>query len=91
MTRVIRAELFKLRTTSTWWVFALATVVSTAIMLAVDIVNARSLLQPFAQYVATRTHDHGTNVPADFLAHLKDDWTAGHDVVTQAATIYTSG
>ena len=48
-------------------VFALATVVSTAIMLAVDIVNARSLLQPFAQYVATRTHDHGTNVPADFL------------------------
>jgi ABC-type transport system involved in multi-copper enzyme maturation permease subunit len=91
MTRVIRAELFKLRTTSTWWVFTLATVVSTAVVLVVDIVNARSLLQPFAQYVATHTHGHGGNLPADFLAHLKDEWTAGHSAVTQAATIYTSG
>ena len=27
----------------------------------------------------------------DSLAHLRDDWTLGHDSVTQAATIYTSG
>jgi ABC-2 type transport system permease protein len=91
MTRVIRAELFKLRTTNAWWVFGLATLLSTGVMLAVDCVNAHSLLLPFDQFVALSTHGHGADVPADFLAHLQDEWTTGHDAVTQAATIYTSG
>jgi ABC-type transport system involved in multi-copper enzyme maturation permease subunit len=91
MNRVIRAELFKLRTTNAWWLFGAATLVSTAIMLVVDCVNAHSLLQPFDQFVALSTHGHGSNVPADFLSRLQDEWTVGHDAVTQAATIYTSG
>jgi ABC-type transport system involved in multi-copper enzyme maturation permease subunit len=91
MKRVIRAELFKLRTTSTWWVFALATVLSTAVVLVVDLVNAHSLLKPFAGYVAGESHGHGADVPPEFLAHMKADWLAGHSAVTQAATIYTAG
>jgi ABC-2 type transport system permease protein len=91
MTRLIRAELFKLRTTSMWWLFAGATLISTAVMLVVDLVQAHSLLKPFDQYVNLETHGHGANIPADFLSHLKTDWTLGHNVVTQAATIYTSG
>jgi ABC-type transport system involved in multi-copper enzyme maturation permease subunit len=91
MNRVIRAELFKLRTTSAWWVFGLATLLSTVVMVVIDCVNAHSLLQPFDQYVALSTHGHGGNVPADFLAHLKDEWTTGHNAITQAATIYTAG
>lgn len=91
LTPVIRAELFKLRTTSTWWVFTLATLVSTVAMSVITITTAHSLLKPFNEYVALQTHGHGANVPADFLAHLKDDWTLGHNAVTQAAAIFTSG
>ena len=92
MTRLIRAEVFKLRTTNIWWLFALGGVVSTAVVLVVNCVSANSLLKPFAQYVALETHGHGDgHVPADFLAHMKSDWLLGHNVVTQAATIYTSG
>lgn len=91
MKRLIHAELFKLRTTSMWWIFAGATVISTVVMLVVDLVAAHSLLKPFDQYVALETHGHGDSIPADFLAHLQSDWALGHNVVTQAATIYTAG
>ena len=91
MKRLIHAELFKLRTTNMWWIFAGATVVSTVVMLVVDLVAAHSLLKPFGQYVALETHGHGDNIPPDFLAHLQSDWALGHNVVTQAATIYTAG
>ena len=91
MTRLIRAELFKLRTTSMWWLFAAATLVSTAVMLVVDLVNAHSLLKPFDQYVALERHGHGGPIPAEFLARMHSEWELGHQAVTQAATIYTSG
>ena len=89
--RLIRAEIFKLRTTSTWWVFTLATLVSTTVMLIVDCVNANSLLKPFDQYVILETHGHGRQIPADFLAHLRGEWELGHQAATQATTIYTAG
>lgn len=92
MKRLVRAELFKLRSTNAWWLFSLAVLASTVTVLVVNCVNAYSLLKPFTQYVALQAHDHPAGkIPADFLAHLRDDWTAGHDMVTQAATIYTSG
>jgi ABC-type transport system involved in multi-copper enzyme maturation permease subunit len=88
---LIRAEIYKLRTTSMWWLFAAATLVSTAVMLIVDCVAAHSLLKPFDQYVALETHGHGGQIPADFLARMRGEWELGHNAVTQAATIYTSG
>jgi ABC-2 type transport system permease protein len=91
MTRLIHAEIFKLRTTSMGWLFAGATVFSTVVMVIVSAVNAHSLLKPFAAYVALETHGHGDQIPPDFLAHLRSDWQLGHSAVTQASTLYTSG
>ncbi|WP_051809324.1 ABC transporter permease [Actinoplanes subtropicus] len=92
MLRLVRAEFYKLRTTSTWWIFTLATLVSTTVMLIVDCVNANSLLKPFDQYVALEAHGHGGRpIPAEFLAHMRSEWELGHSAVTQATTIYTAG
>jgi ABC-type transport system involved in multi-copper enzyme maturation permease subunit len=91
MTNLIRAELFKLRTTSAWWIFAVGAVLSTVVPLVINVVNARALLKPFSQYVSIQTHGHGNGPDAGFLTHLHDDWIAGHNAVTQASTIFTSG
>ena len=93
LSNLVRAELFKLRTTGMWWLFLGATLLSTAVMLTVDLVNAHSLLKPFDQYVSLETHGHarGGQIPPEFLAHLKSDWQLGHSAITQAATIYTAG
>jgi ABC-2 type transport system permease protein len=91
MNRLVHAEIFKLRTTSTGKLFAAGTVLSTAVLFVVDAVSANSLLKPFDQFVALETHGHGDRIPPDFLAHLRDDWQLGHSAVTQAATLYTSG
>jgi ABC-2 type transport system permease protein len=91
MTRLIRAEVFKLRTTNLWWLFGLATLVSTVVMLVVNEVAAHSLLKPFDQFVALETHGRGGQIPAQFLNRLKGEWQLGHSAVTQATTIYTSG
>ncbi len=91
MTRLIRAEVFKLRTTNLWWLFALATLVSTAVMLVVNAVSAYALLKPFDQFVALEGHGHGGPVPAQFLNRLRGEWAAGHSAITQATTLYTSG
>lgn len=89
--RLVRAEVFKLRTTGMWWLFAAATVLSTAVMLVVDCVSAHSLLKPFDQYVLLERHGRRGPIPAEFLARMKGEWQLGHNVVTQAATIYTAG
>lgn len=91
MTRLIRAEVFKLRTTNLWWLFALGTLISTGVMLAVDCVAAHSLLKPFDQYLALETHGHGRQLPPEFLARRQAEWELGHSVITQATTIYTAG
>ena len=91
MTRLVRAELFKLRTTHAWWILTLATVVSTAATLVVNCIQAHTLLQSFSQYVVLQTHDHADKPPADFIAQMRSEWILGHNAVTQAATIYTSG
>jgi ABC-2 type transport system permease protein len=91
MRRLVHAELFKLRTTNAWWLFALAILASTVTMLVVNGINAYSVLQPFNTFVSLQTHGHGSTIPSDFLAHLQQEWTAGHDGVSQAATLYTSG
>lgn len=87
----VQAELFKLRTTSAWWLFTVAIVLSTVTVLIVNAFNAHALLLPFSGYVKLHRHHDDGHISADFLAHLKDDWTVGHNAVTQAATIYTSG
>ena len=92
MTRLVRAELFKLRTTNLWWLFGTAVLLNTAVNLVINLVNAHSLLLPLDQYIALHSHDHAAGtIPPDFRAHLTGEWQAGHRAVTQAATIFTSG
>jgi ABC-type transport system involved in multi-copper enzyme maturation permease subunit len=90
LVRVVRSELFKLRTTSAWWLFTAAILVSTTVMVVVDCVNAHGLLKPFADFVILHSHDPGDAVDPGHIAHLKDEWTLGHSSVTQAVTIYTA-
>jgi ABC-type transport system involved in multi-copper enzyme maturation permease subunit len=91
MTRLIRAEVFKLRTTNLWWLFGMATLVSTVVMLVVNAVAAYSLLKPFDQYVALQSRGRGNRVSAQFLTRLHNEWDLGHSATTQATTLYTSG
>lgn len=91
MNRLVRAELYKLRTTSLVWTFVTANVLTTAVVLTVNCVQANSLLKSFTEFVKLSTHHHDDQPHADFLARLRDDWTLGHSAVTQAAKIYTSG
>ena len=91
MKRLIHAELFRLRTTSLWWVFGLATLLSTGVMLAVNCVQANSLLKPFDQYVALETHGRPARATGPFLDRMRAEWELGHNVITQATAIFTSG
>jgi ABC-2 type transport system permease protein len=91
MNRLVRAELFKLRATSAAWLFAAASLISTITVLVVNCVNAHALLQPLTAYLDLHTHGNGDHLPADFAARLTSEWQLGHNAVTQAATIATSG
>jgi ABC-type transport system involved in multi-copper enzyme maturation permease subunit len=75
MTRLIRSELLKIRTTNVWWLFGLGTIVMTALALLFNCIQAHYLLLSFDKYVQStrgRSPDQ-------------------HDVVAQAANIFTSG
>ena len=92
MTRLVRAEVFKLRTTNTWWLFGLACLVTTAASIAINCVQAHALLKPFDDFVKAQSHGRSMgDMPAERLARLKTEWALGHNVVGQAATIFTSG
>ncbi|MBV9832105.1 MAG: hypothetical protein JOZ82_10985 [Marmoricola sp.] len=89
--RLVRAELFKLRATDTWWIFTGAILLSRITVLVVNAVFAHALLKPFATYVDLQTHGHGNQVPAYRLARFRSEWLLGHSSITQAATLSTSG
>jgi ABC-2 type transport system permease protein len=92
MTRLLRSELLKIRTTNIWWIFALGSVATTGLALLTNCFQAHLLLQSFSDYVKSatggRTEDQ---VSPSQLAQLHEQWAAQHDVVTQAANIFTSG
>jgi ABC-2 type transport system permease protein len=46
MTRLIRSELLKLRTTHTWWIFALASIVMTALAFWINALQADEQIHP---------------------------------------------
>jgi ABC-2 type transport system permease protein len=92
MMRLVRAELFKLRTTNVWWLFSLAVVLSTAASVAINCVQAHSLFKPFNEYVSLQSHGRpAADMRPDRLAELHTEWLLGHNAVTQAANIFTSG
>ena len=91
MTRLIRGELLKLRTTNTWWLFGLAALVMTGLALLINSLQAHYALLPFDAFLRANTGRQGDAPRPDQLARLHDEWLLGHDVVGQAATIFTSG
>jgi ABC-2 type transport system permease protein len=76
---LIRSELIKIRTTSTWWWLGLGALVAIALALVFNIILA-------GQYLSD-------NPPSDegAPAQQAEMMQAQHDVVVQAANIYTSG
>jgi ABC-2 type transport system permease protein len=92
MTRLIRSELLKIRTTNIWWLFGLAALVMTALALVFNCIQAHFLLKPFADYVKSTTGGRSPDqLSPGQLAQLREQWQAQHDVVAQAANIFTSG
>lgn len=79
--RLIRSELLKIRTTSTWWIFGLGIIVTTALSLGLSMLQAHSILKGEAP-----TSDGsaiGANAAATFALQ--------HNEAIQAAQVYTSG
>lgn len=91
MTRLLNSELLKIRTTNVWWLFGIGSFVMTALALAVNFLQAHYYLLPFDKYVQSTSGRSPEQLPPDRLAELKTQWMAQHDVVAQAANIYTSG
>jgi ABC-2 type transport system permease protein len=91
MIRLIRAELLKIRTTNTWWLFGLGTLLFTGLALTLNCVQAHQALQSFDSFLKSRRGPNGGQVPPERLAELKAEWVAQHDVAGQAASILTSG
>ncbi len=91
MTRLFRSELLKIRTTNTWWLFGIGSFVMTALALAVNFLQAHYYLLPFDKYVQSTSGRSPDQLSPDRLAELKAQWLQQHDVIAQAANIYTSG
>lgn len=91
MTRLLRSELLKIRTTNVWWLFGLGSFVMTALALLFNFVQAHYLLLPFDKYVESTRGRSPDQLPPDQVAELKAQWAAQHDVIAQAANIFTSG
>jgi ABC-2 type transport system permease protein len=75
MTNLVRSELIKIRTTSTWWLLALGALLATAVAFAFN---------------AWFAHVALTGDPSD-LGLSPEEATAQADVVGQATNLYTSG
>jgi ABC-2 type transport system permease protein len=77
MTGLIRSEVLKIRTTHTWWIFALASVLTTALALAANFFQAHLFLKESA----------GAGAPPEQAQAV----AAQGQVITHAANVFTSG
>lgn len=83
MTNLVRAELLKVRTTKTWWLFGLGVLLFTALALLVNALQAHQYLH------------QGVSVPPGTSGRAAEqaraEIEARRDVAGQAANMYTSG
>jgi ABC-2 type transport system permease protein len=100
--RLIRAELLKIWTTNTWWIFGIITLVTTALALLISVLQANDQLTFAEQARSQPPPDFGGNVapgegglPPEDIKTMEDQYRASIDVgrvlVTNAANVYTSG
>ncbi|NJC70907.1 ABC transporter permease subunit [Planosporangium thailandense] len=83
MIRLIRSEILKIRTTNTWWIFALASVLTTGLTLAVNCAQAH--------YYLNEKLNLPSDLPADQAEQARQQFAAQHQVVTQSVNVFTSG
>jgi ABC-2 type transport system permease protein len=83
VSRLVRAELLKIRTTNTWWLFGIGAIVMTGLALLVNGVQAH--------YFLKETFQAPENARPEQVEQARAQFEAQHQVVTQAANIFTSG
>jgi ABC-type transport system involved in multi-copper enzyme maturation permease subunit len=76
---LVRSELLKLRTTSTWWLFGLGALLMLVLAFVFNALNAHFILT------------NANNVPQGMSPDQAAQFQARADVVFQAANLYTSG
>jgi ABC-2 type transport system permease protein len=95
--RLIKAELLKIRSTNTWWIFLIGAFVFTAAALAIWVLVANSAIDTAAhasnEPFIPPPPDSGSS-PAE-IDQLRRQWELEHDIkrtlITNAAQIFTSG
>jgi ABC-type transport system involved in multi-copper enzyme maturation permease subunit len=96
MTRLIRSELLKLRTTHTWWIFALASIVMTALAFWINAEQAHQQLNPDIG-PAPQGADVTDQQRADYEDYRQQELARAAEAKTVAglakiaANVYTSG
>jgi len=98
MSRLIKAELLKIRTTNTWWIFLISIFAFTAAALAIwllvanDAINTAATAAANDPFVPPPPED---NTPPAVVEELRRQWELQHDIdrtlITNAANIFTSG
>jgi ABC-2 type transport system permease protein len=98
--RLVKAELLKIWTTNSWWIFAIVSLATTGLALLLNIVQANSQIDfatqhqndPLPQF---NTDPSGNGPSPEDEARMQADFKASIDLprilVTSAANIYTSG
>jgi ABC-type transport system involved in multi-copper enzyme maturation permease subunit len=81
-TNLVRSEFRKIRTTHTWWIFGIGTIAATGLALLVNMLQAHYYLNQSAP-----SGDGGGQGAAQAQATFE----LQHNVVTQAANVFTSG
>jgi ABC-2 type transport system permease protein len=100
--RLIKAELLKIWTTNSWWIFAIVTVAFTALALLINLFQADFELSQAKQNQGAPMPDFGQNIPPEQggptpqqVEQMREDWLASTDIprilVRMAANVYTSG
>jgi ABC-type transport system involved in multi-copper enzyme maturation permease subunit len=83
--RLVRSELLKIRTTNTWWIFAIAVFFLTALSLTYNCLIGYGYLHSEDQDFS------GASGDPDLDTQLQAQYQAQRLIVTQAANIFTSG
>lgn len=82
--RLIRAEYRKIRTTNTWWLFAIGLVVTTILAMALNMLQAHL-------YLTADAPTPGSDQGPGGAAAAQATFDLQHNVATQAANVFTSG
>jgi hypothetical protein len=82
--RLVRAEYRKIRTTNTWWLFAIGLVVTTLLAMAVNMLTAYV-------YLTSEGPGAGSDQGPGGAGAAQATFDLQHNVATQAANVFTSG